>query len=342
MYDYIIVTHIPVFYKVNLYNELSKHLNIHVIFIADNTGEKRSNDFTRLDQVSFKHTVLNKGYFQERRKLQSVLKLRKIINKLEYTKILVSGWDLPEFWFLMMTNNRCKNCLALESTIVESNTLGVRGFMKRLFLWRVSKVFASGKLHVELLNELKYCGETKITQGVGIINKPVFQSNDKSYQKRYIFIGRLTDEKNLALIVSIFNELPDYTLMLVGVGPLEKELKRIAKANIQFLGSVENNKLKDIYLNHDILILPSLSEPWGLVIEEALFFKTPVIVSKNCGASELVIDGVNGYVVDASSAKEIKNTILGISNDNYEVLVQGVGKYSIDDKDEKQIYAYTS
>ena len=340
MYDYIITTHIPVFYKVNLYNELSKHLNIYVIFIADNTGEKRSNDFTRLGHVSFKYSILNKGDFQARHQFQSVLKLRKIIKKLKYSKILVSGWDLPEFWFLVMTNNKSKNCLALESTIIESNILGIKGRIKKIFLWRISKVFASGKLHVDLLNKLRYRSETKITQGVGIINKPAFQSRDRSYQKRYIFIGRLSDEKNLALLVSIFNELSDYTLTLVGVGPLECELKKMAKMNIQFLGSVENNKLKDIYLNHDILILPSLSEPWGLVIEEAQFFKTPVIVSKNCGVSELVVDGVNGFVIDESSGKEIKNTILNISDEGYDALVQGVGECSIDKKDERQVYAY--
>jgi glycosyltransferase involved in cell wall biosynthesis len=341
MFDYIIITHIPVFYKVNLYNELSKHLNIYVIFISENTVEKRSNDFITLDQVSFEYSVLNKGDFQVRRQLQSVLKLRKIINKLKYIKILVSGWDLPEFWFLMMTNNKCKNCLALESTIIESNATGVKGFIKRMFLWRISTVYASGRLHVELLNKLKYRGKTKTTQGVGIINKPAFQSKDKSYQKRYTFVGRLSEEKNLGLLVSVFNDLPDYMLTIVGVGPLESELKTMAKTNIQFLGSVENSKLKDIYLDHDILILPSLSETWGLVVEEALFFKMPVIVSKNCGASELIIDGINGYVVDMVSVEEIKNTILAICKDDYDVLVQGVCKYSIDEKDERQIHAYT-
>jgi glycosyltransferase involved in cell wall biosynthesis len=341
MYDYIIVTHIPVFYKVNLYNELSKHLNIHVIFIADNTGEKRSNDFITLDQVSFEYNVLNKGDFQVRRQLQSVLKLRKIINKLKYMKILVSGWDLPEFWFLMMTNNKCKNCLVLESTIIESNATGVKGFIKRMFLWRTSTVYASGRLHVELLNKLKYRGKTKTTQGVGIINKPAFQPKDKNYQKRYAFIGRLSEEKNLALLVLVFNDLPDYMLTIVGVGPLENELKTMAKTNIRFLGSMENNKLKDIYLNHDILILPSLSEGWGLVIEEALFFRVPVIVSKNCGASELIIDGENGYVVDMCRVEEIKNTILAIRKDDYEILVQGACKHSIDEKDERQINVYT-
>ena len=45
MYEYIIVTHIPAFYKVNLYNELAKKMNILVIFVASDTNENRSDDF---------------------------------------------------------------------------------------------------------------------------------------------------------------------------------------------------------------------------------------------------------------------------------------------------------
>ena len=45
MYDLLIVTHIPNFYKIYLYNKLSENIKILVIFIASNTNEKRSSDF---------------------------------------------------------------------------------------------------------------------------------------------------------------------------------------------------------------------------------------------------------------------------------------------------------
>lgn len=50
--------------------------------------------------------------------------------------------------------------------------------------------------------------------------------------------------------------------------------------NISFKPPIENVKLQTEFLNHDIFILPSVSEPWGLVVEETLYFGLPVMVSK--------------------------------------------------------------
>ena len=70
MYNYIIVTHIPNFYKVNLYNELSKNLKILVLFTARSTSEKRSDDFITLDKSEFEYdyfmteTMRREMYYQ--------------------------------------------------------------------------------------------------------------------------------------------------------------------------------------------------------------------------------------------------------------------------------------
>ena len=119
MYDYIIVTHIPAFYKVNLYNEMAKSLNILVLFISSNTNEKRSDDFIILNNAKFKYKVLFDGNFQERNVYHNIKNLQEILKKLSFKKILVSGWDLKEFWYLVFTTAKEKNCLALESTIKE-------------------------------------------------------------------------------------------------------------------------------------------------------------------------------------------------------------------------------
>ena len=75
MYDYVIVTHIPAFYKVNLYNELAQKLNIFVVFIASNTAEKRADDFVGLEDVKFNYEVLHNGNFQRKNVFQNIKKL---------------------------------------------------------------------------------------------------------------------------------------------------------------------------------------------------------------------------------------------------------------------------
>lgn len=340
MYDYVVVTHIPSFYKVNFYNELAKKMKIMVIFIANNTNEKRADDFITLKKADFEYKVLFDGNFQDRKEYKNIRKLKKIFKNLDYKKILLSGWDLKEFWYLLFTTSISKNCLALESTVLESNTGGMKGFIKKIFLTRISTVFASGNLHVELLKELKYKNDIKITKGVGIINKPGYINRDKEYKKRFLYVGRLSKVKNLKNLIDIFNDLNEYSLTIIGIGEEEKYLKKIANKNIKFIGSVANENLKEYFLDNDIFLLPSISEPWGLVVEEALYFGLPVIISQNCGSCELIENNLNGYIVNPNNKNSIKNIINKIDARIYKKLKLGVKRFSIDEKDKIQVAVY--
>lgn len=340
MFDYIIVTHIPSFYKVNLYNKLSKKMKILVIFIASNTNEKRTDDFLALGASEFEHRLLYNGDFESRNINANILGLRSILKKCQYKKILVSGWEAKEYWYCVFTNSKFKNCLALESTINESSSYGIKGAMKRIFLSRISTTFASGTLHKRLLDKLKYKGEVKITKGVGIINKPKRDFIQRKYRKRFLFIGRLSIVKNINMLIDLFNNLEGYTLTIIGVGSSEQELKNKAKDNILFKGQVLNENLKEYFEDNDFLLLPSTSETWGLVAEEALYFGMPVIVSSCCGVSELVKEGLNGYVIDLNNAEKLKDIILDINNNSYQDLIDGVDKFSVNKKDLKQVTSY--
>lgn len=340
MYDYIIVTHIPAFYKVNLYTELSKQLKILVVFIASNTNEKRADDFITIKNANFSYYILGDGNFQDRDVFSNIKKLKTILKNNQYKRLLLSGWDLKEFWYLLIFYPKFKNCLALESTILESTPKGIKGWIKKVFLSRISTVFASGNLHIELLKALNFKGNIKITKGVGIINKPISKKVKKEYQKRFFYVGRLSRVKNLETLIQVFNDLPNHHLTIIGDGEEKEYLQSIANQNILFKPPVENIKLQYEFINHDIFILPSISEPWGLVIEEALYFGLPVLVSKNCGSSELIKSGVNGYTFGPLNLEEIKNLILGIDDAIYQKLVDSVSEFSVDEKDLKQLGVY--
>ncbi len=339
MYDLVFVTHIPAFYKVNLYNEIAKKKNIFVVFISENTSEVRTNDFVPLDNALFDFTVLNFDAFQSRNKIKSCYALLKCLYRRAYKRIVVGGWDLPEFWLVVAWANKSKISLALESTINESKATGLTGFIKKIFLARVSLVFASGKLHGNLLRALNYDGETRITNGVGIINKPQFIPSEKKYSKTFLFVGRLSEEKNLIQLVSVFNDLSDYQLIVIGAGPLEESLKTLALNNTKILGNIENKKLPAYYLANDFLILPSASEPWGLVVEESLYFGTPVIVAEQCGSSELIINGQNGFTFDSTNFDSLKDLLIAINLEKYDEIKSFNQKF-INSKDLKQVNCY--
>ena len=340
MYDYIIITHIPNFYKVNLYNELSKKFKILVIFTAKNTKEKRSDDFITLVDARFDYKVLFDGQYEERNVFKNIISINKIFKKFKYKRILVSGWDTKEDWFSVLSNSKGKNCLALESTINDSTVSGIKGLIKRIFLSRISATFASGSLHRSLLEKLNYKGKVVITKGVGIINKPKFNFIKKDYKKRFLFIGRLSKEKNIDILINLFNNLNDYKLTIIGTGPLGQELRNNAQKNIIFKGVISNQNLKEHFEVNDIILLPSISETWGLVVEEALYFGMPAIVNDNCGVSELIKYGVNGYTLNFRNIESVKNVILSIDNKTYQSLLKGVSEFSLLNKDIDQVNSY--
>lgn len=283
-YDMVFVTHLPAFYKVNLYNALAKTSSVLVIFIAQQS-KIRTPDFVEAPK-HFTHYILYSGAFEKRGWFTSSLRLWHIFRGLHYKKLVLGGWDLIEFWLLAFFCTAHKNALALESSSFESKVTGWRAYIKKRFLKRIALVFASGEGQVNLLRQLGYRDLIKVTHGVGIFRyqNTIILSSHKLCKGRCLFVGRLAHEKNVVRLLEAFQHLPEYTLTLVGQGPQEAMLCGQAGSNVYFKGHVPNAALADIYAAHDLFILPSLQEPWGLVVEEALYYGLPVVLSNKVGA----------------------------------------------------------
>jgi len=122
----------------------------------------------------------------------------------------------------------------------------------------------------------------------------------------FLFVGKLSPVKQPGLILEAFRrarEAAPCALLIVGAGELEAELReQIARDGIRdvvFAGFLNRSDIAQAYAAADALVLFSRSETWGLVVNEAMNFSLPVVVSSGvgCGA-DLVQDGANGYVVD--------------------------------------------
>lgn len=290
-YDKIFVTNLPSFYKINLYNEINKKQRILAIF-TESGDSTRNADFYK-GKMNFDYIKLG-----DRILLSKMFAMLRIIFSFKYNAMLIGGWDSVITWFCAFLSPKKKNALTLESSILESDTGGLKGFLKRIFLSRISKVYASGQMHRKLLDALGYKGEVAITKGVGVYNvveTPPFEPKEEV--RNFIYVGRFIPCKNLESLVKAFEKFPDCTLTMVGYGELDKKLRSIAPKNVIFTGAVENAKLPGYYRKNDVFILPSYSEPWGLVVEEALNNGIPVITSENVGCNaEVVKDGQTGVV----------------------------------------------
>jgi glycosyltransferase involved in cell wall biosynthesis len=125
----------------------------------------------------------------------------------------------------------------------------------------------------------------------------------------------LSREKNLFHLVEAYHQLDDErkSLIFVGDGELRQSLQNyvdeLGASSVYFFGFQDRNQIPKYYAISDVLVLPSVRETWGIVVNEALCFGVPAIVSHQVGAGiDLVVDGQNGYSV----ATDADSIFLGI------------------------------
>jgi glycosyltransferase involved in cell wall biosynthesis len=129
---------------------------------------------------------------------------------------------------------------------------------------------------------------------------------------RYLFVGRLIERKGLDVLLDAFSRVDGGELLIAGDGPLRPMVEAAAARDprIRLIGHVEGEALATAYRDADVLVVPSLYEPWGLVVHEGLAYGLPVIATDQVGAAEDLIErDVNGYVPTAGSADELRDAM---------------------------------
>ncbi|MDR1895709.1 MAG: glycosyltransferase family 4 protein [Prevotellaceae bacterium] len=120
---------------------------------------------------------------------------------------------------------------------------------------------------------------------------------NKTDDLKILFIGSIDKRKNILSLISVCKNLNIIDrLQIIGAGPLENELvQTINTTKCSYLGRVHNREVAQIIVNADVLVLPSIYDGWGAVVNEALMCGVPVIASDNCGSSVL-LHGIRGRV----------------------------------------------
>jgi glycosyltransferase involved in cell wall biosynthesis len=139
-----------------------------------------------------------------------------------------------------------------------------------------------------------------------------------------LYVGRLVHEKGIATLIEAWRRAelgPGARLALAGDGPLEQTVER-ALPEARLLGQVAADDLPALYAAADVLVLPSIHtasfrEPWGLVVNESMLQRTPVVTSDAVGAAAggLVRDGRNGFVVPAGDPGALATRLRALAAD---------------------------
>lgn len=124
----------------------------------------------------------------------------------------------------------------------------------------------------------------------------------------FLYVGRIEQRKGLHQLLEACTILQkqgcfDYTLLIVGNGPKRQELEEFCQEQnlaecVKWVGWVDYNRLGSYFRDTDIFVFPTLEDVWGMVGLEAMAFGKPILCSKWAGASEIVVEGKNGYIVD--------------------------------------------
>ncbi len=138
---------------------------------------------------------------------------------------------------------------------------------------------------------------------------------------RFAFIGNMMPAKGLHVLIKSFYGIAPGKAQLVIYGTaysykseLSGYTQRIRsmapRDNIKLMGAFHHERIKEVFENIDVLIVPSLwQENSPLVIQEAFMAKTPVIASRIGGIPELVIDGVNGFLFEPGNIAQLRGLI---------------------------------
>ena len=232
--------------------------------------------------------------------------------------VVLPGYHRPEYWVMLLicVLRRRRRAVFCDSTAFDRKKSRWKEKAKAMFFRRCDGFFCYGSRSKQYVASYGIdpskiydgCQSAALAHGyeaVAIRAHYAGNSFAADCALRFLYIGRLAEEKGLFDLLEAFarvrQQLPAASLDLVGSGVLEAELRQraaqlgIASA-VTFLGTKTPDDIGQLLMNSAAMILPSLREPWGLVVNEALSFGCPVVVSDICGCvPELVIDGVTGY-----------------------------------------------
>jgi glycosyltransferase involved in cell wall biosynthesis len=194
--------------------------------------------------------------------------------------------------------------------------------IRKLFLRAADAIIvngASGSRYVQMLGvSSRRIVPVPFVSKVSALSEPNLGRSPKAC-RRMLYVGQLIERRGLDLFFGALarwaqdHRTENCNVWIVGDGPLCKELKQTElppNIEISFFGNVPYLELAPYFINSGIFVLPTRSDTWGLVVNEALAAGLPVLGSLYSQAvEELVKPGVNGWTFYADQPKEFQNAL---------------------------------
>lgn len=325
-------------YKSRLFSEINSALKAKypeseflVVQIALYEASRSSMQSDESIVYDYPYKVLFNRSLDSVRFFERLKSLFKAFHAYKPTVLNITGYFDWAQVLLMFYARLCgvKVVLSSESSSADHARSGIKELIKKLIVNRANAFFCFGKTSAEYLESLGVNPAKIKVRNAAVIDEETVKTRFELAKKqlpinksarKFIFTGRLAPEKNLSMLIRAFHNVqstnPDaWQLLIVGDGPERELLENLARNlnlpdKILFAGGFPWYKVPEWLAKSDVLILPSKSEPWGLVVNEAMTCGMPVLVSDKCGcAADLVEHGKNGFTFDPDNQSALEEVM---------------------------------
>jgi glycosyltransferase involved in cell wall biosynthesis len=340
----VILSEIIAPYRIPVFDALARHegIDLHVIFLAESDPELRD-WLVYKDEIRFSYEVLPS--WRKRFAGYSLLLNRGVkaaLRRAAPDVILCGGYNYLASWQAMRWagGKRVPFILWVESTDQDLRSRNrMIEFLKNKFMRRCSAFVVPGKASFQYVRNYG-AREEDIFTAPNAVDTELFagraaavRQDDKLRrqglqlpERFFLFVGRLVGEKGVLDLLEAYGKLTPALraaigLVFVGEGSARAELARratqIEPGQVQCAGFVHRDQLASYYALADVFIFPSHTDPWGLVVNEAMACGLPVISSDAAGCTEdLVEDHWNGRVVRRGDVAQLASAMENLGQDS--------------------------
>ncbi len=321
----VILTEIISPYRIPLFNTLAQdsNLDLHVIFLSETDPALRQWRIYK-DEIRFSHEVLPS--WRKRLGKYNVLLNRGVGRALSAAApdaILCGGYSYVASWqAVIWARSRHIPFLLWSESNLQDERRGHAAveFLKTEFLHRCGGFVVPGQSAREYLRAQRVRQESIFTAPNAVDNEmfataaAVVRQDAATTRKQldlperyFLFSGRLVREKGVFELLSAYTQLDASLRQLIGLvfmgeGEARAQLQQQAEFGspgmIKFAGFVHREQMAAYYALAETLVLPTYTDTWGLVVNEAMACGLPVILSQAAGcAADLVREGWNGLLI---------------------------------------------
>ncbi len=317
-------------YRVDLFNRLGQEVDLNVVFLSDNIFYYPEFDLDNVKrslrcryQILPSHKLFKNYHF--------ATALKKNISDFDPDVVVTHEFSYVTLWLILHRIFHRKRFAHLLWTTENVPLFETRGLIRRVIRKFCSSSVESLLVYSEevaekFINQYKIDPEkvficsnlqqeeifrAKLTKALTQVAQCIDEYN-LGGKKVVLYVGRLNRRKNLKSLLKAFSGIctkdSSVVLAFVGEGPERKNLESLAVSlgiieNVKFLGHCQGYDLLVWYIIGSVFVLPSVWEPYGAVVNEALLSGMPVLCSSEAGSRVLINGGNNGYVYNPYDIK---------------------------------------